>query len=63
MLLTLKKAQTELKGLMKDRVVGWIGGTYRIFEDQGKGLFKFFRRSRAKRVVKVFLPILGTELF
>ena len=41
---TLKKAQTELKGLMKDRVVGWIGGTYRIFEDQGKGLFKFFRR-------------------
>ena len=40
----LRKAQTELKGLMKDRIVGWVGGTYRIFEDQSKGLFKFFRR-------------------
>ena len=40
----LKKGTQELQSLLKGRVNGWIGGTYRIFEDQGKGIFKFFKR-------------------
>ena len=40
----LSKGQKELQALMSNRVTGWIGGTYRIFEDQGKGMFKFFQR-------------------
>jgi len=30
--------------LLKDRLNGWVGSTYRIFEDQGRGLFKLFKR-------------------
>ena len=40
----LTKAQKELESLLKDRITGWVGSTYRIFEDQRKGIFKFFRR-------------------
>ena len=40
----LNKGVKELQSLLKGRVNGWIGGTYRIFEDQGKGIFKFFKR-------------------
>ena len=41
---TLSKGANELKTLLKDRVVGWVGSTYKIFEDQGKGLFKLTQR-------------------
>ena len=40
----LNKGVKELQSLLKGRVNGWIGGTYKIFEDQGKGIFKFFKR-------------------
>jgi len=40
----LGKGVKELQSLLKGRVNGWIGGTYKIFEDQGKGIFKFFKR-------------------
>ena len=40
----LGKGVEELQSLLKGRVNGWIGGTYKIFEDQGKGIFKFFKR-------------------
>ena len=40
----LGKGVKELQSLLQGRVNGWIGGTYRIFEDQGKGIFKFFKR-------------------
>ena len=40
----LNKGVKELQSLLSSRVNGWIGGTYRIFEDQGKGIFKFFKR-------------------
>jgi len=40
----LKKGTEELQALLSNRVTNWIGGTYRIFEDQGKGIFKFFQR-------------------
>ena len=40
----LNKGVKELQSLLQGRVNGWIGGTYRIFEDQGKGIFKFFKR-------------------
>ena len=40
----LTKAQDELSTLLKDRLNGWVGSTYRIFEDQGRGLFKLFKR-------------------
>jgi len=39
----LNEGAKKLQELLKDRVGGWIGGTYRIFEDQG-GIFKFFKR-------------------
>ena len=38
------KAQKEMESLLKDRVTNWVGSTYRIFEDQGRGIFKLFRR-------------------
>ena len=38
------KGVKELQSLLSSRVNGWIGGTYKIFEDQGKGIFKFFKR-------------------
>jgi len=41
---TLSKGAKELQTLLKDRVVGWVGSTYKIFEDQGKGLFKLTQR-------------------
>ena len=40
----LNKGVKELQSLLQSRVNGWIGGTYKIFEDQGKGIFKFFKR-------------------
>ena len=40
----LGKGVKELQSLLQGRVNGWIGGTYKIFEDQGKGIFKFFKR-------------------
>lgn len=40
----LGKGVKELQSLLSSRVNGWIGGTYKIFEDQGKGIFKFFKR-------------------
>ena len=40
----LTKAQDEMKALLKDRITGWVGSTYRIFEDQGRGIFKLFKR-------------------
>ena len=40
----LNKGVKELQSLLQGRVNGWIGGTYKIFEDQGKGIFKFFKR-------------------
>jgi len=40
----LTKAQDEMKTLLKDRITGWVGSTYRIFEDQGRGIFKLFKR-------------------
>ena len=40
----LTKAQDELSALLKGRLTGWVGSTYRIFEDQGRGLFKVFKR-------------------
>ena len=39
-----KKGQTELKKLMGDRMLNFIGGTYKIFEDKGPKFFKFLRR-------------------
>ena len=33
-----------MESLLKDRITNWVGSTYRIFEDQGKGIFKLFRR-------------------
>ena len=38
------KGIKDLQSILKDRVVNWIGGTYRIFEDQDKGIFKIFNR-------------------
>ena len=40
----LNRSVKELQSLLQGRVSGWIGGTYKIFEDQGKGIFKFFKR-------------------
>ena len=40
----LGKGAKELQELLSDRVTNWIGGTYKIFENQGGGIFKFFRR-------------------
>jgi len=40
----LTKAKEELQKILGDRASSWIGSTYRIFEDQNKGLFKFFSR-------------------
>ena len=34
----------EIQKLLGNRIINWMGGTYRIFEDQGKGLFKLFSR-------------------
>ena len=40
----LSKGVKELQGLFKDRITGWVGGTYKIFETPKRGLFKFFQR-------------------
>ena len=48
----LSKGARELQGLLKERITGWIGGTYRIFEDQGKGIFKLFKRYRPTEEVE-----------
>ena len=40
----LTKAKEELQKILGGRASSWIGGTYRIFEDQNKGLFKLFSR-------------------
>jgi hypothetical protein len=40
---TLSKGAKELQSLLKDRVVGWVGATYKIFENQS-GLFKLSQR-------------------
>ena len=39
-----KKGQKELQKILQDRTANWIGGTYRLFEDQNKGLLKLFGR-------------------
>jgi len=41
-----KKGKNELQKILQDRTANWIGGTYRIFEDQNKGLLKLFSRFR-----------------
>ena len=38
-----KKAQTELKGLLSDRLEGYVGNTFEIFKTKS-GMFNFFRR-------------------
>ena len=43
---TFKKGKNELQKILQDRTTNWIGGTYRIFEDQNKGLLKLFSRFR-----------------
>ncbi len=43
---TFKKGKNELQQILQDRTANWIGSTYRIFEDQNKGIFKFFSRYR-----------------
>ena len=43
---TFKKGKNELQKILQDRTANWIGGTYRIFEDQNKGLLKLFSRFR-----------------
>ena len=43
---TLKKARNEISSLFKDRITNWVGSTYRIFEDQGRGISKLFKRYR-----------------
>ena len=43
---TLKKAKNEISSLFKDRITNWVGSTYRIFEDQGRGISKLFKRYR-----------------
>ena len=40
----LTKGKQELQKILQDRASNWIGSTYRIFEDQNKGIFKFFSR-------------------
>ena len=40
----LSKGVKELQGLFKDRITGWVGGTYKAFETPKRGLFKFFQR-------------------
>ena len=43
---TFKKGKNELQKILQDRTTNWIGGTYKIFEDQNKGLLKLFSRFR-----------------
>ena len=38
-----KKAQAELKGLLSDRLEGYVGNTFEIFKTKS-GMFNFFRR-------------------
>ena len=33
----------DLQAIMKDRIEGWLGGTYRIFQ-KPRGLFKLFQK-------------------
>ena len=39
-----KKDKKNYKKILQDRTANWIGGTYRLFEDQNKGLLKLFGR-------------------
>jgi hypothetical protein len=38
----IKTGASDLQKIMKDRIEGWLGGTYRIFQ-KPKGLFKLFQ--------------------
>ena len=38
----IKSGASDLQKIMKDRIEGWLGGTYRIFQ-KPKGLFKLFQ--------------------
>ena len=38
----IKTGASDLQKIMKDRIEGWLGGTYRIFQ-RPKGLFKLFQ--------------------
>ena len=39
----IKTGAKDLQKIMKDRIEGWLGGTYRIFQ-KPKGLFKLFQK-------------------
>jgi len=39
----IKTGAKDLQQIMKDRIEGWLGGTYRIFQ-KPKGLFKLFQK-------------------
>ena len=41
-----KNGKNQLQKILQDRTANWIGGTYKIFEDQNKGLLKLFSRFR-----------------
>ena len=38
----------DLQKIMKERIEGWLGGTYRIFQ-KPKGLFKLFQKFKPHR--------------
>jgi len=40
----LSKGVEELQDILKNRIQNWTGTTYRIFEQQPKGIFKLFQR-------------------
>ena len=41
---TLTKGTEELQNILKNRIQSWTGTTYRIFEEQPRGVFKLFQR-------------------
>jgi hypothetical protein len=41
-----KNGKNQLQKILQNRTSNWIGGTYKIFEDQNKGLLKLFSRFR-----------------
>ena len=43
----LKPGLEELQELLKDRVQGWVGSTYRAFEPRSR-FFKAFQRRRER---------------
>jgi len=61
-----KKGKNELQKILQDRTTNWIGGTYRIFEDQNKGLLKLFSRFRPtaeaeEGAIKYFKTIIAQD--